>query len=777
MTFRPPEIDAEGVTLRPTDPGLIAKLVGKRRLDLRAPDPGEPALAVALAELAIFAQEQPDALSITSDHVRIDHSIVAALDGATAQALGLPPVPDLRLRTDVDGIVGGKDFRLRARWENDGVPVEARRTGAILHAPRGDRRLPSAILDVLEVAEGDAPQTLEAQWEALARFRRALGAVEEDDCPIAMTQFLSGLELDLASELSIDPRDGVGGLDFEVMARCEGGEGLGTADAMVAGLVRKHGARGAYRVGGGRFLVIDGAARPILEAMIANQRAPAPIRDAFVRNPVPAIRDAVEQDLERRGALAGLEDFAREELVHAATSPYVELSDYAERVTGIERYRPDRAPKEGSGEAWRPETWDARLAEAISAMPSEVLDRAAETVTAALERTDPPGTIEVEGVALPVGEGTVKALRAELKQREKVSGLPNDPGDEEEGGSVILGTRSNEEEETFRAQVRGRDAGPNSQSPPRNLMTNLRDHQIHALDWQRLAWRSGLLGVLNADEQGLGKTLQTIAFLAWLQDRMADGAVPTKPVLVVAPTSLLRTWENEVGTHMGGDGLGTVVRLYGSGLGLLRVRGGRETSDGEARLDLGLVEGMQARGRPFWLLTTYQTLTAYQHSLGRIPFAVTVFDKIQALKNPASLAHRAALAMNADFRIGLTGTPVENDVADIWAVMEQIAPGLLGSRRAFREAHPAEDAEALNALHDRLFVGRDGLPPLVLRRLKTNVARESPPSGICSCPKQCRIARCQSTTQPELCFETATAARPYATCSTSGQCPCIRPRT
>ncbi len=82
---------------------------------------------------------------------------------------------------------------------------------------------------------------------------------------------------------------------------------------------------------------------------------------------------------------------------------------------------------------------------------------------------------------------------------------------------------------------------------PSIVRTPLKDHQRESFAWQVDAWKAGLPGILNADEQGLGKTLQTIAFLAWLKQHAADPrATHRGPVLVVAPTSLLENWEQEV---------------------------------------------------------------------------------------------------------------------------------------------------------------------------------------------------------------------------------------
>lgn len=238
-------------------------------------------------------------------------------------------------------------------------------------------------------------------------------------------------------------------------------------------------------------------------------------------------------------------------------------------------------------------------------------------------------------------------------------------------------------------------------------------------------------GVLNADEQGLGKTLQTIAFLVWLNDHMkSDPGAKRGPFLIVAPTSLLENWEQEVSSHVERPGLGHLIRLYGSATAGRKRAGGRgqDTARGEAQLDFSDIERAleSGAGHLTWVLTTYQTLTNYQHSLAKIPFAAAVFDEIQNIKNPGTLAANAARAMNADFRIGLTGTPIENATIDLWAVMDQLTPGALGSMADFRERFGTPDEDNMAELHARVFHPQGGLPPLAFRRMKETVARDLP---------------------------------------------------
>jgi SNF2 family DNA or RNA helicase len=201
-------------------------------------------------------------------------------------------------------------------------------------------------------------------------------------------------------------------------------------------------------------------------------------------------------------------------------------------------------------------------------------------------------------------------------------------------------------------------------------MTFLRDMDLH--------------GVL-ADDMGLGKTLQTLAVL---------GNTPG-PHLVVAPTSVLRNWEREAQRFLPGR---KVCLYHGS----------------QRKLDTSA-----------WIvLTSYALIRLDADQIGKTTWSYAVLDEAQAIKNPDSQTARAALAIKADHRLCLTGTPVENRLEELWSLFKFLQPGLLGTASTFRErfAGPIEsgDAPARQALRRRVR-------PYVLRRLKKEVATDLPP--------------------------------------------------
>ncbi len=211
-------------------------------------------------------------------------------------------------------------------------------------------------------------------------------------------------------------------------------------------------------------------------------------------------------------------------------------------------------------------------------------------------------------------------------------------------------------------------------------------------------------------------------------------AVKRGPILVVAPTSLLVNWEEEVERHVEPGKFGRLIRLYGGSIATSKRRGtlGVEIDSGLPVLDLDWLDDAREDGREdgrahrFWVLTTYTTLTNYQHSLGTIPFSAVVFDEIQAAKNQDTIRSKSVAAVNADFRIGLTGTPIENSTLDLWTIMDRLAPGALGAGKIFRERYGMPTETNMLELHARVFKPQGTLPPLGLRRIKDEVAKDLP---------------------------------------------------
>jgi len=741
---------ADAITLKTTSVRgrLLSRLLAGAKRDLSRLSLHDSDLLCAIADLKSLAEDAPGELTISSDEIRVSHRLAAKLDSETALVLGLPALVDLTFRTDVEGLLGSANFKIRYEWSKNGQHQNPRRVGSILETADGPRRLPEWLLNAIDIAENMTPGADDAEhWERLAKFRQALDPEDPSGSKtttrISMTDFLAGLQVRLADRFSLSPNEE--GSDFEIVpfsGRRLADPGVLDADGLVTenhgeltgsdlrtfqDRVRHRGALAAYRVNPRNYVVVDRAAMPVLQVLTSMQQAPRSIREDFIRNPWPRISEAVEESLRQRGSLDGLDQVGVEEAVELAAGPlFVETREFSQRVIGLKIFQKQDLPASETSTTWLPEDFGRRFAEFLSeqALPelAALRERVAEAVHAG--RT----YIDVDGLEIPARQETLRTIDTKIAAG----------GDQEEGpepheellGPVVLETADNISELRWIANLKPRKGAVPSRIPEA-IRTALKEHQTKSLAWQVDAWTAGLPGILNADEQGLGKTLQTISFLAWLQAHMREADPAHRgPILVVAPTSLLVNWEEEVVRHLHEPGLGHLIRLYGSATGARKVSGtqGRDIDGGESKLDFDFLHEAVQEGRAhrFWLLTTYTTLTNYQHSLAKVPFAAAVFDEIQAIKNPFSMRAEAARTIKADFRIGLTGTPIENSAADLWAIMDQLAPGSLGTLDEFRSSYGTATTENMADLHRRVFKPHETVPPLAIRRLKSVVASDLP---------------------------------------------------
>lgn len=702
-------------------------------------------LIFAVGDLRALSEEMGEKLEITKARMTMSHRLASALDAETAAILGLPCLTDLTLCTDAEGVIGSPNFRLTYHWEKGGQRRRPQRTGAILDMA-GGQRIPLWMLDALDVADGFVRTQDDARhWEALARFRQALDpgiemAGENPTARLSMTDFLQGLKISLSDCLSISPNEA--GTDFEVIpfsSRQLDTDGLSSEanseleHLELARFQRKFRERDvlkAYNLARGHYLVMDPSVAPVLKVMKEMQRASPQERHAFICNPRTRITEAVEADLYAKGELTNLSPEEQEEAIEAIAVPaFVETKEYSERVVGVGVYHGNLIHRDSpSSTTWLPEIFTSKTSTLINDMPLSELHTLREKMEVSLANEE--SAISIADDTLPVTPQMLEFIDRQIGEREHVSRENVQKEDENipKQGPIILKTLENTENISWNIPLFPR-CSTIREAVPSTILTRLKDHQVSCLQWQIQAWKAGLPGILNADEQGLGKTLQTISFLVWLNEHMKQTG-PRRPILIVAPTSLLKNWEEEVERHVAKPGLGFLVRLYGTSISARKRPGlrGTDKETGEEKLDFSDIHNAieQDRGHLTWILTTYSTLTNYQHSLARIPFAVTVFDEIQNIKTPGTLSFFAVHTIRTDFRIGLTGTPIENSTTDIWAIMDTLAPGALGSLHDFREHYGKAEPGNMEELHRRLFSPFQTRPPLAIRRLKETVARDLP---------------------------------------------------
>ena len=745
--------------------GILGRLFGGETEAGRVDDwvAGDAARCGALGALRMFGEDHPGTVHVEADRLEAAHTVVASLDASQARALGLPGRPPYVFTADTVGVIGSPDFTLTARWLDADAPVSSRRRGAFLETARGVFLIPEPLFSAIDLADGfDAGAVdLPDHWAALARFRRLLDPEAGGDDSADISRFLRSLRIYTGAALSLALTGTRDDVDFNPVLydtdtankAVNEGRPLTENDGMLheeeLRTFQSHARTGfrafaagkrSYLLGRNTYLIVDDDLETALQVVREKQRAGPEERRAFAANPRAAIAERLAEVVRARGDEAGQEEggAGEEDTEARATAVFIETPEYADRAIGIgiwEKSALDFLPHVPN--VWLPETFALELGGVWVHLDQDAVDILRVKVDQAIEEGETH--VEHKGQRIPA--------TAEVRQKlSDAIGIERPDDDDDDTGKTVTGEEGApgkivvNVEENFVEENWPPDDIPQRQAliplePPPKIGTTLLPHQLNALGWQIAAWRAGLPGVLNADDQGLGKTLQTLAFLAWIQGNMEKGPPEKrKPVLVVAPTGLLRTWEHEEETHLTGTRLGARLRTYGTNLTKLRTSGlaGRDTDDGRPRLGFEELRSSidKGNGHNWWLLTTYETLKNYQHSFRQIDFSAVVFDEIQKIKNVQTLVALAARGVKADFRIGLTGTPIENHVIDLWAIMDAVVPGRLGTLKDYIKRYRIVTEANMPELHGRLFKkvknGDRCYPPSAQRRFKDNEIKDLP---------------------------------------------------
>ena len=300
---------------------------------------------------------------------------------------------------------------------------------------------------------------------------------------------------------------------------------------------------------------------------------------------------------------------------------------------------------------------------------------------------------------IQMDDGQFLALSRNLKRRiEELDSFTEDHG---EGVRFSpLASLALEDFTTEIGQVKGdshwrknlkRFADIASPKVPSTFQAKLRDYQLAGFNWLATLcqWQ---VGACLADDMGLGKTVQALAAILL---RAADG-----PTLVIAPTSVLMNWTDEAARFA------PTLRILAFGAG-----DRQEMLDTVQAFDL--------------VVSSYGLLQSEGEKLAGVNWQTIVLDEAQAIKNMATKRSKAAMALQAEFRIITTGTPIENHLGELWNLFQFINPGLLGTADSFTQKY----AMPIEKYQDRQARGRlkKLIQPFILRRLKQDVLQELPP--------------------------------------------------
>lgn len=678
----------------------------------------------------------------------VPHPLVAEMDSAMADRLSLPPPMPHALALKSHGRLDQDDFAIELAWLRYGAaPVRVSRQGAIIEEGGKQYRLPGALFTIAETVQAFAEGDTSDKDNRYALWQGVQDALAGADLPVQADGYLEDLRVFHAAALSLSVESSAErGFTFNpvLFGRHRAGKNeippleedlfadpAAAAEEAAGGVVgldtladesdalltpelaeiflhqrfsRDDQCRPSYPLVRNSYLIIDEPLRKVLNLVKDKQQSPDEERRDFLKNP--------------RAAFAEYLDIPDDSPLLRRL--FIETEQFAERVTGIGIWQSKTLPfLPTAANSWLPEKIELPHAQGIAEVPIDKLPELRQACVDAMKRGESSVTLPGVGT-LPVDQTVLQTIDSYQQDLRKVesdktsddeSDQASDLLEEQAEGRVVLEGVENFEELGFSSGLTPRQSHL-PLAPPNGLIApdHLFDHQREGFDWLVKTWTSGRPGVLLADDMGLGKTVQTLAFAAWLHAHHAAGQGERRaPFLIVAPTSLLKNWRAEHEQHLLGSGIGPLEDLYGAGLAGFRKRGAQGTKGAELDRDRLLQSSC--------LLTTYETLANHHVSLGTLRFPLVIFDEIQKLKTPTTINTHAAKTLNADFVIGLTGTPVENRLTDLWSIADRLHPGLLADLKTFTKRYSGDDTASLRELRD-LLVRSDPIPPFMLRRMK-----------------------------------------------------------
>jgi hypothetical protein len=667
------------------------------------------------------------------DVLLVEHAAVAGLSAREASSLDLPAATELRAVVQGTGNITQPGFRVTLSWQRPtGQPViGAERIGAFIRFGTQRQRLPSTLFEVAvavdrlaAVANDDLPGRL----ESIAALREALPPAEASG--EAEPRGLVGrITIAQADAFSLDMQgEGEAARLVPILHRSgaaadlpllppERQRAFGEDQFHLFGT-----ARAVYTLGDGFFVVLDPPLRRALSEVRRIASSSAATRRAFFAAPRAFLREALGDDTDPT----------------VVERVFQETESWSSRVVGLGLWEKRVVPwVKLPGTDWfgpevgAPGAPSSKSAPAVGILVDDKhIPLELEQIVALQARVEeaiasgrPCVDLVVDGerIEIPARHETLSALQ---QAEAAASRPPSKPATNESSTAEVVIIKPNEAELELEEDVALRPSPP--LRLPSTLATTPKPHQAEGLEWLQRAWKGGLPGVLLADDMGLGKTLQGLAFLAWLREGMLAGTIERAPILIVAPTGLLENWRAEHDRHLSAPGLGVCLPAYAKGLAALRVPG----LDARPSLDLAQIR------RADWVLTTYETLRDYDRDFGRVRFAALLFDEAQKIKTPGVRLTDAAKAMNADLRVALTGTPVENRLADLWCIVDAVHPGCLDDLKTFSARYEkSPDAENLRRLRRSLVHEIGGRPKLMLRRMKEDQLPDLPPRHEQVCPE------------------------------------------
>lgn len=381
----------------------------------------------------------------------------------------------------------------------------------------------------------------------------------------------------------------------------------------------------------------------------------------------------------------------------------IDLSYYSNRVVELGFYRPRFYPFVSPFKSqWVP-GFELKSpnngSKKIIFKSEQELQQFEEIVNVGKAKGDQTIQYDEETITISDAENFIAVAKKQLKH-------DKEPLKEDINGNKVLIIHENADSLSYKTHFENK-ALKRTFTPIGNLKDpyQLKEYQIEGVSWLQTLVKHHLSGGLLADDMGLGKTLQILYFIEWhAQNINTDN----KPYIIIAPVSLLENWENEM------------YKFFNKTLPLVPLYGSKAIG---RRFDKSIIKQLQQKQV---LLTNYETLRNCQLNLCAVDYACVILDEAQKIKTPGTLITNVAKAIKADFKIAMTGTPVENSLVDLWCIMDFAVPGLLGNAKDFTKQYQNKLKDSntdVKALGVNL---RQHISFYLTRRLKKDVINDLP---------------------------------------------------
>lgn len=645
--------------------------------------------------------------------VSVDISVISDVSDDIAKDLCLPKYADFVMHIKHEGLITRPDFKFSYEWQKDcrGRPIAgAKRVGCFLKVGSTYSRLPHdiyVITECIDKIKSILPDDIQGKLLEWHKIENHLP--DETSRSITIDNFLSSTKVYLAAAFELTIQQTPEGIDFDPLLlsakKSEDAEYddndiefeklLAPIDheKFVSLFKNNNECRPNFTLGSGKYLILSNQLHQSLKIVHELKNSSIENKLEFLKNPRAVFSER------------GIDDTTLDKI-------------YSDRIEGLGDPRTKVIPWiKIEGQDWFPSENSPRglqiRDDRIELDQSECL-ALENKLEYAIQNNLP--SFEYKGVSI---------YATDFEETKKSIAIisPSKPSIKKENSNTVTQPKANVKKYVLYVKDNFSDVKYQIKSEPRTeilsftstpkmLKTSLKPHQVDALKWLIESYRAGVGGVLLADDMGLGKTLQSLTFLGWVRENIRQSIIPSLPILIVAPTGLLNNWTEEHNKHLHHPGLGFPVLAYGTELNKLR----------EKKNSSALVKSLnvQKLKEADWILTTYETLSNYQTSFAAVHYSAVIFDEMQKIKTPNTRITEAAQTINSDFIVGMTGTPIETRLSDLWCLIDTLQPGRLGTIKEFSAKYEKSGASTSD-LKDELTKSISSAPPLMLRRMKNDV--------------------------------------------------------